>query len=225
MGADFFPRLTAIARDNEACNRMVNEQTEVGLWIAIPGLLATLTFAPIVIHLFYSGRFGPAVDLLRWNCLALLLRVASWPISFIILAKGERKLYMITEFISGVAYIALVWIGLYLFGLVGTGVAFFAVYIFYLMMIYGVGWKLSGFRWSANSAKVALMGLPLIAVIFLAGYLLADYIAIPLGTVATIGASYYSLRKILRLVAVERLPGFARKLAAWLKLGPKQHHA
>ena len=27
MGADFYPRLTAVNNDNEACNRLVNEQT------------------------------------------------------------------------------------------------------------------------------------------------------------------------------------------------------
>jgi PST family polysaccharide transporter len=42
MGADFYPRLTAVAQDNTACNRMVNEQAEVTLLLACPGILATL---------------------------------------------------------------------------------------------------------------------------------------------------------------------------------------
>jgi PST family polysaccharide transporter len=221
MGADFFPRLTAIANDNEACNRMVNEQTEVGLWVAIPGLLATLTFAPVVIHLFYSGRFGPAVDLLRWNCLGLLLRVAAWPIGFIILAKGERRLYIVTELVSGLAYLGLVWIGLYFFGLVGTSVGFFAVYVFYLIMLYAVGWRLSGFRWSPKTARVAIFGVPLIAGVFAAGCFLPGYVATPLGAAVTAGACYYSLKKILALVALENLPAFAGKIAIWLRLSPK----
>ena len=36
MGTDFFPRLTAVAQDNSQCNRMVNEQAEVGLPMAGP---------------------------------------------------------------------------------------------------------------------------------------------------------------------------------------------
>jgi len=59
MGMDFYPRLTAVAEDNDACNQMVNEQTEVGLLIAAPGILATLTFAPLVIHIFYSASSSP----------------------------------------------------------------------------------------------------------------------------------------------------------------------
>ncbi len=49
MGADFYPRLTGVARDNAACNRMVNEQAQVSLLLAGPGVIATLVFAPLVI--------------------------------------------------------------------------------------------------------------------------------------------------------------------------------
>ncbi len=76
MGADFFPRLTAVARNNKECNRLVNEQAEVGLLLAGPGVLGTLTFAPLAIEVFYSGKFGPAVELLRWISLGMFLRVA-----------------------------------------------------------------------------------------------------------------------------------------------------
>ena len=68
MAADFYPRLTSSAGDNTACNRLVNEQTLVGLLLAGPGVLATLTFAPLVISLFYTAKFGAAVGILRWIC-------------------------------------------------------------------------------------------------------------------------------------------------------------
>ena len=88
MGADFYPRLTAVASDHKECNRLVNEQVEVGLLLAAPGVLATLTFAPLVIWLFYSSAFAPAVEILRWICLGMMMRVASWPMAFVLVAKG-----------------------------------------------------------------------------------------------------------------------------------------
>ena len=95
MGADFYPRLTGVAKDNNECNRMVNEQAQISLLLAGPGVLATLTFACIVISLFYSAKFEPAVGLLRWFCLGLTLRVITWPMGFIILAKGAPKAYFL----------------------------------------------------------------------------------------------------------------------------------
>jgi PST family polysaccharide transporter len=63
MGADFYPRLTGLAQDHAACNRAVNEQAEISLLLAGPGVLVTMTLAPFVLTLFYSARFEVAVDL------------------------------------------------------------------------------------------------------------------------------------------------------------------
>jgi len=116
MGADFYPRLTAVASDHKECNRLVNEQVEVGLLLAAPGVIATLTFAPLVIWLFYSSAFAPAVEILRWICLGMIMRVASWPMAFVLVARGERKLYFWTELLSNGLFIFLVWAGLTIFG-------------------------------------------------------------------------------------------------------------
>src|SRR3989442_11367195 len=53
MGADFYPRLTAVATNNNRCNQFVNEQSEISLLLALPGILATFAFAPWVISIFY----------------------------------------------------------------------------------------------------------------------------------------------------------------------------
>ena len=97
MGADFYPRLTAAANDNGECNRLVNEQTEIGVFLAGPGVLATLTFAQIVIAIFYSTKFLAAVPMLRWLCLGTVLQVITWPIGFIVIAKARQKLFFLCE--------------------------------------------------------------------------------------------------------------------------------
>ena len=97
MAADFYPRLTAVASDNSECNRIVNEQATVSLLLAGPGVLATMTLAPLVISILYSAEFAGAVDLLRWLCLGVSLRVISWPLSFILVAKGDRMRFFASE--------------------------------------------------------------------------------------------------------------------------------
>lgn len=63
--------------------RLVNEQTEIGLILAVPGMPATLTLAPWIIHLFYTGEFLPASELSQWFILECLGRVLSWPLGFV----------------------------------------------------------------------------------------------------------------------------------------------
>src|SRR6202008_3100330 len=112
MGADFYPRLTASIHDKAECIRLVNEQTLVGLLLAGPGVLATLTFAPLVIALFYSAKFGAAVGVLRWICLGATLQVITWPMGFIIVAKGNQTLFFFAELAWTVVAIALAWVSL-----------------------------------------------------------------------------------------------------------------
>ena len=110
MGADFYPRLTGVFQDNKECTRLVNEQTLISLLLAGPGVIATLSFAPLVIAVFYSAKFLAAVDILRWICLGMALRVITWPMGYIIIAKGEKRLFFLTELAWTVVNISLSWI-------------------------------------------------------------------------------------------------------------------
>jgi PST family polysaccharide transporter len=220
MGADFFPRLTAVAGNNVECNRLVNEQAEVGLLMAGPGIIATLTFTPIVISLFFSAKFGPAVDLLRWICLGMALRVASWPIGFIFLAKGERNIFFWTEVLGNAAYVGFVWVGVLKFRLTGAGIAFFATYILSLSVNYLIARRLSGFRWSPASRRLACLFFPLIAAVFVAQYKLSAPAAIALGVVATLVTGVYSLKTLCALVPLERFPRAAQKMIVLFRLAP-----
>ncbi|HEY3932938.1 MAG TPA: O-antigen translocase [Verrucomicrobiae bacterium] len=218
MGADFYPRLTAIANDNPECNRLVNEQAEVGLLMACPGIIATLTFAPLVIELFYSSKFGSAVEILRWICLGMVLRVASWPLGFILLAKGERNLFFWAEVICNATYVGLIWIGILKFGLKGAGMAFFGVYIVSLSLNYLIVRRLSGFQWSVANRRLALLFVPLIAAVFTAWYVLPHLVAAVLGAVATVATGIYSLKTLCTLIPLERFPQSARRIIIFFRL-------
>jgi enterobacterial common antigen flippase len=218
MGADFFPRLTAVAQDNRECNHLVNEQAEVGLLLAGPGVLGTLTFAPLVIQVFYSAKFGPAVEILRWICLGMVLRVAVWPMGFIVLAKGARQTFFWSEVASSATMIGLVWVCVLRFGLSGTGIAFFGSYVLYWFLVYAIVRSMSGFRWSAANKQIGLLYGVLIAVVFVAWYYLPRPLMFVGGSGITLLAGIYSLKKVCALIPLERLPWLARRLIVLLRL-------
>ena len=206
MGADFYPRLTAVAKDNAACNRMVNEQAQISLLLAGPGVIATLTFTPLVIALLYSAKFGAAVDLLRWVCLGMTLRVITWPMGFIIIAKGEATFFLLTELAWTVVNVGLSWMCLKSYGLNGAGIAFFGSYVFHGLMIYPVVRRISGFRWSPANRKTGLLFLFLTAVVFCGFQVLPSVYAVVLGTAVMMLSSVYSIRVLLTLISPDRIP-------------------
>lgn len=212
MGADFYPRLTAVAFDNARCNRLVNEQARISLLLAGPGVLATITFASIVIAVFYSGKFGPAVHVLRWISLGTALQVVSWPMGFIILAKGSQKLFFWSELFWTIFYVFVAWFFVKRFGLAGAGVAFFAAYLFHVVMIYSIVRHLSGFRWSKDNLQAALFLSSLIIIVFCGLYMLPLLWAAILGTVATVFSAVHSTKVMLTLISIDQLPAPVRRI-------------
>jgi antigen flippase len=215
MGADFYPRLAAVSTDNTDCNRLVNEQAQISLLLTGPGVIATLTLAPLVIALFYSVQFHAAEGLLRWLCLGMTLRVITWPMGFLVVAKGHPTWLFVSELAWTVANVGLSWICLKSFGLNGAGIAFFASYIVHAMITYPIVRRLSGFRWSAANRRTGLLFLSLIAMVFCGFWLLPPVLAAAVGIAALILSAVYSIRVLLTLVSLNRFPSWLRK---WLAL-------
>lgn len=215
MGADFFPRLTAVAHDNAAVNRLVNEQTEIALLMATPGILATLTFAPWVIRVFYADSFESAGAVLQWQVLGVLGRVLSWPMGFIILAKSERKLFVLCESLANCLQIALVWSLVSSFAIQGAGMAFAGLYFFYSVLMITVSRRLTGFRWSSPNIGLLVWMLPLVVVVFLAMFLLSPKWSTSLGFGATCITSWFCLKGLLRRLPSRRI-GRIGVLLRWI---------
>lgn len=212
MGTDFYPRLVGAMREPGHANRLVNEQTQVSLLLAGPGVLATLSLAPWVLSLLYSAEFGAAVELLRWVCAGMALRIITWPMGFIIVAGGRQTAFFMTELAWTAANIGLSWWGVRHFGLVGAGVAFFGSYVLHGLMVYPIVRRQTGFRWTAANWTSGLLFLVPLAIAFAGFQLLPLGSATALGLVLTLGSGLYSVFALARLVPADRLPRRIQRL-------------
>ena len=198
MAFDYFPRLAEASTDHKRMNQLVNEQTEVGLVIALPGLVATMAFAPLIIQVFYSAKFAQSADLLPWFVLGCLGRVISWPIGFIIPAIGKAILASWIETVFGILHLVSIWLGLRYFGLFGVAVAFVFVYVTYIIVMAIVGWKLTGFRWTPVVLKLMTVVGVYAGGAFLSRKLLPEPYAVSVGLVIIVLSSLFSLRELTR---------------------------
>jgi PST family polysaccharide transporter len=223
MGADFYPRLVAVIKNDADCNRLVNEQAHISLLLAGPGVIATLTLAPLVLALFYSAKFTEAVDVLRWICLGIALRVITWPMGFIIVAKSRQGIFFTTELAWALVNVGITWVCVQTFGLVGAGIAFFASYVFHAAMIYPIVRRLSGFGCSTENKKAGLFFISSIAVVFCGFYALPPLFATGLGLTMMLASGIRSIRTLLRLLPESGvrwwMQAFARNSALRSRLG------
>lgn len=152
MGTDYYPRLSAVANDNEKINQEVNTQLEIALLLAGPALIITILFAPLGIQLLYTGKFDEAIPVLRWSVYGILGRVITWPLGFIMPAQGRGKLFFATELFFQCTFLLLTYYLAIQYGLPGTGIAMLANYILYLLAMIVVAkiianTKIQDFNW------------------------------------------------------------------------------
>ncbi len=183
----------------------------MGILIALPGVLATIVLAPWVLSLFYSPEFIAATGIIRWQIVGTGLRVISWPLGFMVLAKGRAGLYAATEVLSNLLHGLLIWAGLKGFGLDGVGMAFAALYVCYTVGMVIVARRLTGFRWSgANRGWIVLTLLGTALTLLLVRILPGGW-GLVAGMIVLLGTGLVCLRGLERLLGFRILDVIRRR--------------
>jgi PST family polysaccharide transporter len=215
MGTDYYPRLTGVIHDPEAAGRLVNEQAEIATLMSAPVFIAMMAVAPWVIRLLYAASFTPAIEILRWQVLGDVLKVASWPLGFLILAAGDGKTYFATETFSWLVLTGLITGLAPVLGLPITGIAYLAMYALYLPMMYWLARRRIGFHWSRSVLLLSVVTFILCVAVDIT--VAVTRWGMWAGCAAAIAFAAFSLGRITQMSGlggpVGRLGAMARRLA------------
>jgi PST family polysaccharide transporter len=199
MGTDYYPRLTEVARDALASNKMINEQAEVALLFSGPVILAMLTLTPWIVALLYSQAFCDTTAVLKWQILGDIFKVASWSLAFLFVAQARTGVFFLTELAGNLVYIGCVWFGLAIWGLEATGIGFLVCYVFYFFLVWMLVRKLNGFVWSNRTVRtLSTVALCSCIVFFLRSF--APSVFLPVGLAFTLAFASYSFLRVSRIL-------------------------
>lgn len=149
MALDYFPRLTAAANDKAKMRVIVNRQMEIVALVATPLSILLVATAPVVIRLLLTSEFLPAMPLMRWLGLAILLKAIAYPLGYITFAKNNRKLFFWLEaVVCNILYLGLSIAFYSRFGLIGLGYAAVLEQGCCILLYLGVNFKV--YRLSPN---------------------------------------------------------------------------
>lgn len=129
MSMEYYPRLSAVCEDRQLLSKHVSRQVETSLLILAPFISLFLIFQDLIIHLLYTPAFLAIGGYISWAVLGMLFRALSWSVSFVLLAKGAGRLFLITEVITDSLMFALYLGGYIQWGLAGVGVAYLLAYL------------------------------------------------------------------------------------------------
>lgn len=204
MGTDYYPRISAAFQNRRQINRLINRQTEVALLLTGPVFLLVLLFAPWILKVLYSSAFVEGANVLRWQVLGDILKVASWPLGFAILASGDGKRFFLAQAAVISAYVFIVIVGLPHAGLEITGIGFFAMYGIALAVNYCIVHQMTGLRWSP-ALRLQLVTLLLLAGSIMCLIFLSERAALLAGVPIIAVVAAVSGLRLARIVAPHSL--------------------
>jgi enterobacterial common antigen flippase len=218
MGTDFYPRLTAASGDKSEMTRLINEQTEIGVLLAGPGVLFTLSLAPYLMEWLYSAKFVSGTPLVCWFALGVFGQVVSWPLGFIQIAKGASRSFIVTQTLFNGFHFGLLAFFFHRFGMLGTGMAYVALYLIYTASMLCYAKQVIDFRWSASVIRLVLVIGIMVALGFILAVLCSGPVPTATGLILAIVGGFVCARELIhrlpenhRLVnLLLKIPGIAR---------------
>jgi PST family polysaccharide transporter len=215
MGTDFYPRLSGVSNDNDKSNRLMNDQVEIGLLLATPGITATLVLAPWVLQTFYSKEFVAAAAIVQWQVIGVFFRMISWPLWHLQIAKGLGKLFVISETASAVLQIILNWICITKWGLEGLGIGYLLFFVAHTIGMYFLCRRLSKFLWSRRFFQISVPGALLLA------FTLAAVKLLPIVWGASLGLGFCLLACMASLYGLQKVLGVNVKTMIFMRFASK----
>lgn len=98
----------------------------------------------VVTQLLFNANFSSANSLYGPQLVGDVLKVASFVLSYLMLAKAMTRLFVVSECVFAVSHLALVYVFTAYFGLIGAMYAFAVNYLLYLLFNIGVARRYLG---------------------------------------------------------------------------------
>lgn len=135
MATDYYPRLAAIAEEIIEIRKTVFEQAYIAILLMTPIIVVFLLFAQFIIVLLYSIEFVSIVKMVSWGILGMIFKAVSFSMGYIIIAKGDSKVFIKTAIGFNSILLLSNMAGYYYGGLEGLGISFFLYYIFHFVSL------------------------------------------------------------------------------------------
>ena len=135
LGMEYYPRLARVAEHRTRMRIFVSQEVNVAMMVLAPIAVLFILLREQVVWLLYTSEFHVILSYVAWGMVGMVLRALSWCMAFVILARGDGMIYVITEVLSAIATVVLNIVCYHVWGLTGLGIAFLLSYAFYAAMI------------------------------------------------------------------------------------------
>jgi len=136
LGVYYLPRLSEI-QDNMELKKEIYNGYKIIMPIVIIMSIVIFLLKEYVILIAFSDKFMPMIELFAWQLIGDVIKIASWLLGYITLAKAMTKTYISLEIFGSLSFVLLSIYFVDNFGLIGITYAFSLNYFLYMfIMVY-----------------------------------------------------------------------------------------
>lgn len=136
LGVYYLPRLAELTHLDEIKKEVYSGYKFI-FPLAVVGGLSVYLLRDWIIALLFSQAFMPMRDLFLWQMIGDSLKIGSWILAYLMLAKAMTKLFVTTEILFALSSVGLTYLFTKLFGFEGVSIAHLVNYaLYWLVMSY-----------------------------------------------------------------------------------------
>ena len=133
LGTYFLPKLANLQDKNEISKEISNGYKLIMPFV-IGSALVIYFLRDFIIHLLFAKSFGAMRDMFAWQLTGDCFKIATYLVSYLVLAKAKTKIFMATEVIFGISFPLLSYVFINMAGADGAVMAFALNYMIYFVL-------------------------------------------------------------------------------------------
>jgi len=163
LAMDYYPRLSSLCHRRRMTSVFISHQASLLMCVIAPMVVIFVSADSLFLRLLYSGGFMAALPMMAISIGGVVFRALSYCYAYLIVARGDGKVYILTEVTSCAIGLSLNIIGYRCGGLAGVGLSYVVWYVIYTVMCrevcrrrYGV--DISRRAWAISAWSIIIVG-------------------------------------------------------------------
>lgn len=160
IAVEYYPRISSVAHSRWRVMSFVRHEMSMLLWGLLAAVVLFINLVPVIVRILYSDDFLPAVGYISIASVGTVLKAVSFVIAYVILARGDGRIYLVTESISAVLYLVLNVIGFGSGSMSVLGIVYvlwYAAYVVIVWIVYRYRYHMGGVGRPFGLSLVVLM--------------------------------------------------------------------
>ncbi len=131
----YLPKLSSLQDRSELKHELLHGY-KIIMPLVIVMALGIYLFRDVVITLLFTPKFAPMAELFLYQLIGDVFKIASWLLGYIMVAKAMTRMFIVSELIFVLSFVALSLVFMHLYGIIGMTIGFMVNYMMYLGFLY-----------------------------------------------------------------------------------------